>query len=70
MNVDSFQIASFAASVGTTIAAVAVVVTAVIYYGQLRAMKNARQLDSILAIIKHRREDGCGWGFEGAHECS
>ena len=52
-NVNSLQIASFAAAVATTIAAVAVVVTAVIYYGQLKAMRTARQLESILAIIKY-----------------
>ncbi|MBI3664607.1 MAG: hypothetical protein HY236_00005 [Acidobacteria bacterium] len=50
---DSLQVASFAAAVATTIAAGAVVVTATIYYGQLKAMKEARQLQSILAIINY-----------------
>jgi hypothetical protein len=46
------QLASLAASVATVIAALAVVVTAIIYQRQLVAMTRARQLDSLLVILK------------------
>lgn len=47
------ETAAFVASVATTVAAVAVVVTARIYYAQLRAMTQARELESLLAIMDY-----------------
>src|SRR5687767_3493872 len=50
---DWLQIASLAASVATVVAAVAVLVTALIYFGQLRAMTKGRQLESLLVIMRY-----------------
>jgi hypothetical protein len=47
------QIASLASSLATVIAAGAVILTALIYYRQLRAMTKARQHDSLLVIMKY-----------------
>lgn len=47
---------SFAASVATIVAAAAVVVTAGIYHGQLKAMKKAREMDSVLAIMGYAND--------------
>lgn len=41
------------ASVATVVTAVAVLVTALIYFGQLKAMTKARQLESLLMILKY-----------------
>lgn len=50
------EMVSFAASAATIVAAVAVVVTAVIYHGQLKAMKKAREMDSVLAIMGYAND--------------
>lgn len=42
---------ALAASIATVVAAVAVVVAAIIYNGQLKAMKKARELESLLVIM-------------------
>lgn len=49
----SSQWISNAAAIATVTASVAVVITALIYHGQLRAMTKARQLESLLAIMKY-----------------
>lgn len=48
----SAEIATIISSAAATVAAAAVVVTAVIYLAQLRAMTRARELDSLLAIMR------------------
>jgi hypothetical protein len=47
------DIASLVSSIATTMASVAVVVTAIIYYGQLRTMRKARELESLMVIMKY-----------------
>lgn len=47
------EIAAWAASIATAVAAIAVVITAVIYQRQLEAMTKARQLDSLVVIMKY-----------------
>jgi hypothetical protein len=47
------QFASLAGSVATVIAAIAVVVTVVIYHRQLRSMTKTRQHDSLLVIMRY-----------------
>jgi hypothetical protein len=44
---------SIGASIGTVIAAAAVVVTAAIYHGQLQTMTKARQMESLLVIMRY-----------------
>lgn len=44
---------SIVASIGTVIAAAAVIVTAAIYHGQLQTMTKARQMESLLVIMKY-----------------
>ncbi len=44
---------SLIASIATIIASLAIVVTAVIYWHQLRTMTKARETDSVLAIMNH-----------------
>jgi len=45
--------ASFVSSIATSVAAIAVVITAAIYYGQLRTMTKARELESLMVIMKY-----------------
>lgn len=47
------ELASWVASVATVVAAIAVVATAIIYQRQLEAMTKARQLESLLVIMKY-----------------
>jgi hypothetical protein len=47
------QIASIASSLATVVAAGAVIVTALIYYRQLKAMTRARQHDSLLVMMRY-----------------
>lgn len=50
---DLAQTLSLIASGATILAAVAVALTAGIYYGQLRAMTKARQLESVLKVLEY-----------------
>jgi hypothetical protein len=50
------EITSWAASAATVIAAIAVVATAVIYQRQLQAMTKARQLESLVVIMKYSED--------------
>jgi hypothetical protein len=51
--VKAIDIGSLAASTATVIAAVAVVWTVIIYHRQLQAMIKARQMDSLMVIMKY-----------------
>ena len=53
-----FEIASLVASLATTLAAVAVVFTVAIYYGQLRAMTKSRDLDPDSSGVARRLRGG------------
>ena len=50
------EVASWAASVATVVAAIAVVATAVIYLRQLQAMTKARQLESLVVIMRYSED--------------
>jgi|GEM_PF-5017157 len=50
---DLEKILSLLAYLATIIAAVAVTITAAIYYGQLKAMTKARQLESVLKVFEY-----------------
>jgi hypothetical protein len=47
------EVTSLVASLATTLAAVAVVITVAIYYGQLRAMTKSRDLESLILIMSY-----------------
>jgi hypothetical protein len=47
------ETASLVSSIATAVAAVAVVTTAAIYYRQLRTMTKARELESLMVIMKY-----------------
>lgn len=50
------EIASVISSVATAVAALAVVVTVLIYYGHLKAMTKGRQLESVLVIMSYAND--------------
>lgn len=50
---DWVRIASLASAAATLVTMVAVVITVCIYVGQLKAMTKARQLDSLLVIMRY-----------------
>lgn len=52
------EIGSWVASIATVVAAIAVVITVVIYQRQLEAMTKARQLDSLVVIMKYVEDLG------------
>jgi hypothetical protein len=47
------ETASLVSSIATAVAAVAVVITAAIYYRQLRTMTKVRELESLMVIMKY-----------------
>ena len=50
---DFVQVISLLAYIATIIAAIAVTVTMLIYYGQLNAMAKARQLEAVLKVFEY-----------------
>lgn len=49
----AIEITSLVASLVTIVAAITVVFTAAIYYGQLRTMTNIRELESLMVLMKY-----------------